>query len=395
MKKSMKIVGLVLAILMVFALVAACSQPQESPSQETDSASASVAPSESADTASAQPASEEGKPLPEGGLICYSGTSLSYYFFVAEQEAARRAVEALGYEFEAAAAEFESVTENNNLNNFIAKNPVAIIADPADTDGIIAPLDKAQEAGIPVAVIDATVGAGGTAGITITFDNYGAGFAAGEEIARLLKEKYGEYKGRVLNAYGIQNNEAIRNRRQGFVDAINQYPDIELVETPGEGNMDDTMNAALNALAQYGSFDAMHAPSDSPCMGLYEALKKTDNLFKVGEDGHVILVTIDGEPIALERIKEGYYDSTINQDAVAYAEIAVEMLEKYLLRGLPVPVGTTYESDRYIWGKSDIVESENGPMLVVPHTVVNLQEGNIDDPRLWGNIAQNELGVTY
>jgi len=330
---------------------------------------------------------------PSEGLICFSGTSLSYYFFVAEQEAARRAVESYGYTFEAANAEFESVTENNNFNNFIAKEPIAIIADPADTDGIIAPLDRCKEMGIPVAIIDATVGEGGTAGVTITFDNYGAGAAAAEKIVELLTERYGEPKGRVLNAYGIQNNEAIRNRRQGFVDEMEKYPNIELIEVPGEGNMDTTMNAALNALSMYGTFDAMHAPSDSPCMGLYEALNRTGNLHKVGEEGHVILVSIDGEPIAIERIKEGYYDASINQDAVAYAEIAMEMLHTYLLRGLEVPVGTTYTNDRYIWETSEIVESKNGPMLVVPTTLIDTS--NCDDPRLWGNIAMNELGVTY
>lgn len=348
---------------------------------------------ENADTSETADSGSSKKELPEEGLICYSGTSLSYYFFVAEQEAARRAVEAAGYDFEAAAAEFESVTENNNLNNFIAKDPIAIIADPADTDGIIAPLKKAEDAGIPVAVIDATIGAGGKAGVTVTFDNYGAGYGAAEKIVELLTEKYGEPKGRVLNAYGIQNNEAIRNRRQGFVDCISQYPDIELVETPGEGNMDTTMNAALNALAEYGSFDAMHAPSDSPCMGLYEALSKTDNLFKVGEDGHVILVTIDGEPIAIERIKEGYYDASVNQDAVGYAEIAVEMLTKYLLVGEEVPTGTEYVNEKYVWEKTEIVESDNGPMIVVPYTMITKE--NADDERLWGNIAQNELGVKY
>jgi len=343
-----------------------------------------------ADTADIENRNRE---LPKEGLICFSNTSLSYYFFVAEQEAARRAVEAAGYDFEASAAEFESVTENNNLNNFIAKEPIAIIADPADTDGIVAPLKKAQDAGIPVAVIDATIAAGGQAGVTITFDNYGAGYSAAEKIVELLTAKYGSPKGRVLNAYGIQNNEAIRNRREGFVDCIKQYPDIELIETPGEGNVDTTMNAALNALADYGSFDAMHAPSDSPCMGLYEALSKTGNLYKVGEEGHVILVTIDGEPIAIERIKEGYYDASVDQDAVAYSEIAVEMLITYLLIGEEVPVGTEYVNKEYIWEKTDIIDGKNGPTLVVPHTIITKE--NVDDERLWGNVAKKELGVEY
>lgn len=331
-------------------------------------------------------ASEDSK-----GLICYSGTSLSYTFFVAEDMAASRAIEEAGYDYYTANAEFDGLKETENFQTFMSMNPTAILCDPADTDAVSASINTAVDNGIPVVVIDATVSDQGHPGITVTFDNYKAGFAAGEEMARLVKEKNGDYKGRVLNAYGIQNNEAIRNRRQGFVDAISQYPDIELVEVPGEGNMDDTQNAALNALAQYGSFDGMHAPSDSPCMGLYNALEQTGNLHKVGEDGHVIIVTIDGEPIAIKRLNEGYYDSTINQDAVAYAEIGVEMLTKYLIPGKEIPLGE-YTNDKYSWGTTEITEDpEKGLMLVVPHTVITAE--NCNDPKLWGNVAANDFGL--
>lgn len=405
MKKMTKKTALIIAIAMIcmIALIgcstpaaeesASSAAPAESSSEAAESSSEAPAESssESAEASSDTPA--EGNPLPEDGILAFSQTSLSYFFFVSEQEAVEKGVNDLGYEFITASAEFEAITENNNFNNFLSQNPIGIIADPADTDGIVASLEKCAEQGVPVAIIDAVVGEGGKAGITITFDNYAAGYAAGEEIVRLLTEKYGEPKGNVLHAYGVQNNQAIRLRGEGFRDAFADYPDIEVVDVPGEGNLDDTLNATLNAMAQYGDdyFDAMHAPSDSPCMGLYEALNKSDRLFKVGEEGHVIIVTIDGEPIALERIRDGYYDSTIHQDAIAYGELAVEFMETYLLRGLDVPVGLEYANDRYVWETATVVDSSSGPMMHVPHTVVT--KDMVEDERLWGNRAETEYGL--
>lgn len=389
-KKITALTAMVLAMSMTALTITGCGSKDTSDTSTDTPAEAQTDENASAASESNEDAAPSGG---EGskGLICYSGTSLSYTFFVTEEMAAERAAKEYGYDFYSANAEFDALKENENFNTFMSMEPTAILCDPADTDGVTAAINTAVDSGVPVAVIDAVVAKDGHPGITITFDNYGAGFAAGEEVARLLKEKNGDYTGRVLNAYGIQNNEAIRLRREGFADAIKQYSGIELVEVPGEGNMDDTQNAALNAIAQYGSFDAMHAPSDSPCMGLYNALEQSDMLFKVGEEGHVILVTIDGEPIAIKRLKEGYYDATINQDAVAYAEIGMDMLVNYLIPGKEIPVGP-YENDKYSWGSSEIVEDpDRGLLLTVPATV--LTADNVDDPKLWGNVAATDFGL--
>ena len=52
-----------------------------------------------------------------------------------------------------------------------------------------------------------------------------------------------------------------------------------------------------------------------------------------------IFVNIDGEPVALKWIQEGFMDSCVSQDPIAYGEIAVEMLGKYAMKGQPVPIG--------------------------------------------------------
>ncbi len=100
------------------------------------------------------------------------------------------------------------------------------------------------------------------------------------------------------------------------------------------------LSVTLSTLSEYPDLDAVHAPSDSPSRGIVTALQQKGRWKKIGEAGHVIFVNIDGEPIALKWIQDGYMDACISQDPVAYGEIAVDMIVKHALKGEAVPLGT-------------------------------------------------------
>ncbi|MFM1655600.1 sugar ABC transporter substrate-binding protein [Brevibacillus sp. B_LB10_24] len=344
--------------------------------------------SQNGDTSPGQPTAADGPP--KEGLIALSHKSLNYYAFVAMQEAAKAKATEYGWDFESAVADFDSAKQTNQFINFINKKPLAIISDPNDSEGLVTAVNQAKQAGIPVAIFD-TPTTGGDVDFTIAFDNYKAGVLAAEEIVKKLKEKYGEEKGVVLNAYGAMSSSAWRARKEGFDDTIKKYPQITYVSVPAEGDLRKTQDATLNAIAKYGKIDAAHAPSDNPAMGIYEALKQTNMLKKVGEEGHVIIVTIDAEPIALQRIKEGWYDATVNQDCVAYGEITVEMLHDYVLQGKPIPA--KYQNDKYYWKEAEITVDNVGPHMVISPYVID--KSNVDDASHWGNVAWNEYNLKY
>jgi simple sugar transport system substrate-binding protein len=387
MRKNKKLGFTVFFILMAVILgVTGCGkeQPQSSSGGSKPEASNTTKPEAAV---SQQPKNEEKK-----GFIALSHKSLNYYAFVAMQEAAKKKAEEYGWGFESAIADFDSAKQTNQIMNFISKKPLAIITDPNDSEGIVTAINKAVKEGIPVGVFD-TPTTGGDVAFTVAFDNYKAGQMAAEEIVKKLEKKNGEAKGIVLNAYGAMSSSAWRARKEGFDDIMKKYPKVNYLAMPAEGDMRKTQDVALNAIAKYGKIDAVHAPSDNPAMGLYEALKQTNNLKKVGEEGHVIFVTIDAEPIALQRIKEGWYDATINQDCVAYGELIVQMLHDYTLKdGSKVPL-MTFKSDKYYWKEAPIIKGESGPRMIInPYTI---DSGNVDDPKHWGNIAWNKYGIKY
>ena len=106
-----------------------------------------------------------------------------------------------------------------------------------------------------------------------------------------------------------------------------------------------------------------------------------------------MFVTIDGEPCAMQGIVDGYYDATIAQDCTCYGEIVIEMFEKYVFAGEPVPTSGFYENDRYYWEKAPFSQEACGPYLMPPAYVIDAS--NVEDPRHWGNIAWNEYGLRY
>ena len=215
---------------------------------------------------------------------------------------------------------------------------------------------------------------------------------AAEQIVKALTAKHGSAKGTVLNCYGALQSVAWRLRKEGLEATMQKYPDVKVYSRPTEGQMDKMQSVTLATLAEVPDLDAVHAPSDTPSRGIVTALQQKGLWKKIGEAGHVIFVNIDGEPIALQWIKSGYMDASISQDPVAYAEITVEMLDKYSLKGQPVPLGP-YENKKYIWERAVINDSITGPSLIIAPFVIDLR--TVDDKRQWGNVTYNEWGLHY
>ena len=324
-------------------------------------------------------------------FVPYANKSLDFYFFVAQEEAVKRAVEAKGWRFQAVNSNFDNTTQLQQWDSILLNGPSAIISDPIDSQAIVSVIKKYNAKKIPVGIID-TPATGGKVAITVDFDNYKGGVMAANAIIDRLKKKYGAPKGTVLNCYGALQSVAWRLRKEGMDATFKDYPDIKYLARPTEGQLKNMLSVTVATLAEFPDLDAVHAPSDTPSRGIVTALQQKGKWKKVGEDGHVIFVNIDGEPIALQWIKEGYMDAVVSQDPVAYAQITVEMLDKYAMQGQPVPLGP-YENKAYFWGKGEIKDSDSGPSLVIPP--FEISAATADDKRMWGNIAFNDWGLKY
>ncbi|MCI2395052.1 substrate-binding domain-containing protein [Aliiroseovarius sediminis] len=325
-------------------------------------------------------------------FLPYSNKSLDYYFFVIQEEAVKRAVEGNSWEFQATNANFDNTQQLAHWQSLMLRNPSAIVSDPIDSQAIVSAIRRYNQQGIPVGIIDTPAAAGADVAITVSFDNFIGGQVAAQEIIKRLEEKYGEPRGTVLNCFGALQSVAWRLRKEGMDAEFAKYPNINYLARPTEGALDQMLSVTLSTLSEYPDLDAVHAPSDSPSRGIVTALQQKDRWKKIGEDGHVIFVNIDGEPVALNWIKEGYMDACVSQDPIAYGEIAVELLQKHAMQGEAVPIGP-YVNEKYFWETAEIVEGDTGPTMIIPPFVID--PSNADDERHWGYVAETVWGIPY
>lgn len=204
----------------------------------------------------------------------------------------------------------------------------------SDVDGIITygmrgseefvqTLEKADAQGIPVVLIDSDVDTEHKLGY-VGSNNYLSGQRAGNEMA---KDCGGKGKILVVVSYLETANQI--DRVAGFRDALEQYPDMEIVEIlEGESNVTMGQEVIMNALLEKPEINGIFcAEGVSACSAGYVMEK----LEKDCEDIHVYAYDYSG-PIN-EWLEQGYMSGTIQQDPKGMGKLAVRMLEEYMRTG--------------------------------------------------------------
>lgn len=326
------------------------------------------------------------------GRIFFSGKSLGYSFFIVQQEALQRAVEARGYEFFFEIANMNESKQFKQIETAVRKQPTAVICDPVASDlNFSSQLNSLVEQGIPVGIVDTPI-ENVNATITVAFDNYKAGELAAKKVVQLLINKHGEPKGSVLNCFADLKSEAWRLRKEGFENFIKKYKKVNLISKGTNGDITKMYDVTNEIIIKNPQLDAIHAPSETPARGIYEALIANKKLKPVGNPNHIIFVTIDGEPIAHKWIKEGILDVSISQDPIAYGEICAEIIIDYFLKNKQVPTND-YASNRYYWGHATFKMTKHGASLIIPPFTIDKK--NVDEKRHWANIAYDEWGMKH
>ncbi|RGU90098.1 sugar ABC transporter substrate-binding protein [Clostridium sp. AF15-17LB] len=373
MKK--RLLSVLLCVAMTAAMVIGCGAKEEKKD----------------DSANTKSGSED-----KGGKIYLLHKGLDYYAWAAMQEAFDKYAGDLDCDYEILNAENDVSKQVEQFKTVLTQNPKAIIVTAIDSESLIDCVKEANDADIPIGVYDTPI-TGGDIDITVDCDNLMAGQQAAEIIVDKLKEKNGEEKGKVLNVFGDLASQVMQERKQGFDDVMEKYPNIEVIEASGKGDRLLSQDAASNALAANEDIDAVHAPCDNAFYGVYEAVEAAGKLKKVGEDGHIIMVSLDGEPAALDRISEGYMDGTVNLDWHAVAAICLEMMDKYIFEGKDLP--DTYEAKdsyfKFSWDSTEIKDATEwkGPWISLP--THKIDKDNAQDPNNSGRYSADVLGIEY
>ncbi len=163
----------------------------------------------------------------------------------------------------------------------LQQNIDILVVNPNDADAMIPIVEKANEMDIPVVCIDRTV-SGGNIVTTVEFDNWKAGYEAGEFIAKEIG-----FKGKVMQIQGTLGASVVYQRGESFRQAIAQYPDIELVAEPASKGWtaEDGLNFTEDNLLAHPDLDGIWSHADQIIIGAYQAVEeagKLDDVILVG-----------------------------------------------------------------------------------------------------------------
>jgi ribose transport system substrate-binding protein len=260
--------------------------------------------------------------------------TLNHPFFVDMRSGAQEAADRLGVNLQVQAAEREIDVEKQMqiVENVIQTGVQALCITPSGSREIVSALVKAQQAKVPMVIVDTRVDAraAADAGVTpATFvgsDNYEGGKLAGDYLVRATGGK-----GRVAVLEGIPGHETGDSRLRGFRDALSGAPGLAIVASqPANWERDQGFTVFQNMLQAHPDIDAVFACSDLMALGAVEAIAAA------GRTGRIRVVGFDALDDAKKAIQAGTMEASVAQFPAEMGRVAVESAVK-VLRGEPVP----------------------------------------------------------
>ena len=323
-------------------------------------------------------AKKEGAVEKEKKLVYISWPASFDAYWIVNMKTLEKELQKMGYETKVVDTQNDLNKQLDQLDSAISLNPAAIVCGPMDSWGVVAAIEKAKGAGVPVIAwgrqIKTTVNA------TELADNVRIAEMGGERAVKLLIEKNGEPKGKILQITGDLGDAVAHEFMQGVERALEKYPNIKLVTKTAEGWAEENaVAAAEDALHADPEIDLIFTHVGFFCVGIKGVLEKMGYGPRGGDKPHFLMVTLTGDPNGLQLFREGWTDGDVDQPAVKEA-IGTAILTDIVLKGKEIRVG---DSINITGTKCKIVDSEFGPLLMVPGTVIT--DKNVDSDDLWGN----------
>jgi ribose transport system permease protein len=243
--------------------------------------------------------------------IAFVPKALNSPFWADMERAAKREAAAHGVHLISLAAERETDVERQYqiIENVIQQKVDAILLSPAGSTELVPAIRKANDAGIPVLILDTRIdraAADSVGARTVTYigsDNFEGGAVAGRYLATALG---GE--GKVALIEGISGHETADQRRLGFLEGISPSPAIEVVASQtANWERARAYTVAENLLQAHPDLDGIFAANDEMALGALEAVAAARRLENVS------IVGFDAIPDALTNIRADRMSGTVAQ----------------------------------------------------------------------------------
>lgn len=195
-----------------------------------------------------------------------------------------------------------------------------LVVTPVKQESLTSVLEKAKKQNVRVIVVDTNINDENLADCTITSDNYNAGYLVGEYFSK----QYDETRLIIMTHETAKSGQ---DRVQGFLDALGDRKDIEIVKRiECEGQLEIAMPRLQEVIDEGAEFDTVFCLNDLAGVGVVAALEENHMLDAVDVYG------VDASPDAKALIKEGMMSASAAQFPSKIGSEAADAIYK-LLKG--------------------------------------------------------------
>src|SRR5438105_1226006 len=181
----------------------------------------------------------------KGKTVGYITFGLQFEYQVAMVEGIKKKAAEAGLALRIVDGKGDPNLQVTEVLDAVTKQPDALLINPVDAKLIVAGVKRANEAKIPVFIMENTPPSGKYLGF-VDFDNEAGGAMGADELAKRIGEK-----GVVLETRGSVGSDQAQLRHKGFIDRTKQkYPNIEVRSLNTEWIADNAYKMVLDAFTQ-------------------------------------------------------------------------------------------------------------------------------------------------
>ena len=308
------------------------------------------------------------------GKIVYLVPTLLDEFQTESVKAIEKFMKDVGYDVQTLNADNKSDVQQTQMNDVIVQKPAGIILAAVDFEAAKAGIEKARAAGIPVMIFDRQI-TSTPVDLTSVAGTVEIGYVAAGEAQRLLKEKKGAVKGKILQILGDPGDPYTLDIQKGFEEKMKDFPGVQIISLPAmQWEASNAGTIVADQLVANPDIDLIFVHAAHLAVAAVASLEA-----KGKKPGDVMLVSSNGAPVGLDLIRKGWEDVEVEQPLYAQAA-ALAMFADKVVNKQEIKPGT-YK----VLGLDSTLTIESwGPNLKIPGAAIT--KDNIDEPRFWGNM---------
>ena len=256
------------------------------------------------------------------GIIYIITPSTSNPFFKTEQVVGEAKAKELGYEPKSFSHDDDAAKQLEYFEAAVNDKAVAIICDNAGADASIEAVRMANDAGIPVFLIDREINETGLAKAQIVADNAQGASAIAEKWVEAM-----DYEGKYAELLGLESDTNCHVRSENYHAVIDEYDTLEMVAQQS-ANWDQTQGYEKTEaiLQEHPEITGIICGNDTMACGATQAC------IDAGRED-IKIIGLDGSDEAAAYIKDGKMVGTALQQIARITEMAVEQADAFLKDG--------------------------------------------------------------